>query len=98
MRNLNDYVMLMEPTKIPFALNESQTITALAAPNPSQLFLGLSDGSIFMLDMQERLRASQDNDTTVEGSGTSTRVRFSDGMAITQIVVDHLQALFSCLK
>ena len=94
MKNLNDYVMLMEPTKIPFALNESQAITALAAPNPSQLLLGLSDGSIFMLDIQEDLLASQGNDTA-QGIGRGKRVRASDGMAITQIVVDHLQASFT---
>jgi hypothetical protein len=109
MENLDDFVMLTDPQRIPFPLNESQTITALGSHSATELLVGLSDGSIFLLDVNERLRsaaafgqfAAGANGTGENGgaipemplstAAAGLRIRQADGVAIQQIVVDHLQ-------
>jgi hypothetical protein len=89
---LDDFVMVTEPAKIQLSLNESQTVTALGCLSSSGLLIGLSDGSIFSYDISEKLRpAGQDANETTDLA--ATRVRVADGIAIRQILVDHLQVI-----
>ncbi|KAL3084014.1 hypothetical protein niasHS_008886 [Heterodera schachtii] len=53
---LDDFVMLSEPSKVPFALNSSQSITALACLSETELLVGLSDGAMYRLNIGEWLR------------------------------------------
>ena len=94
LHDLNDFVLLTEPIKISFALNDSQSITALCELSQTELLVGLSDGGIFHLEIIFEFGIELElNNKTMEGEMKTQlrRVREADGVAIKQIVVDFIQ-------
>ncbi|KAI3417549.1 hypothetical protein GPALN_013269 [Globodera pallida] len=85
---LDDFVMLTEPSKIAFALNSSQSITALGCVSDTELLLGLSDGAMFRLDIGEWLRNfnAVNNPSPAGGAGAQQQMNNSTTALSEQIV------------
>ncbi|KAL7072983.1 hypothetical protein ACQ4LE_007824 [Meloidogyne hapla] len=94
LHDVNDFVLLTEPIKVSFSLNDSQTISALSALSQTEVLIGLSDGAVFHLEIlfESGMELELINRTMEGELKTQTRkIRESDGVAITQIVVDFIQ-------
>uniref|UniRef100_A0A914C3G4 receptor protein-tyrosine kinase n=1 Tax=Acrobeloides nanus TaxID=290746 RepID=A0A914C3G4_9BILA len=84
MADMNDYVLMTDPMVIPFKLEKDQRITALAASSLTKLYIGLSDGSIFSIDLN-------DFETTNSTEPEKVQIREKDDIPIVQIEIDQMQ-------
>uniref|UniRef100_A0A915EDW1 receptor protein-tyrosine kinase n=1 Tax=Ditylenchus dipsaci TaxID=166011 RepID=A0A915EDW1_9BILA len=92
--NINDYVLSTEPSVIPFAqLVDGKIITALASISQKDLLVGLSDGSVHTLDISSHTmhQDNSDGNATKPDTLPSEKIKEADGVAIVQLVVDHMQ-------
>ncbi|CAD5231210.1 unnamed protein product [Bursaphelenchus xylophilus] len=83
----NDYLIQSEPLAVPFLLEGEQKITALSSLSSDEVLVGLSDGSVHLIDMRG------ENLTTIQ-----KKLRDPDGISITQIAVDQVQECFYIVR
>ncbi|CAD5223843.1 unnamed protein product [Bursaphelenchus okinawaensis] len=83
----DDYLIQSEPMVVPFLLEGDQKITAVSSMSSDELLIGLSDGSVHLIDMRG------ENLTTIQ-----KKLREPDAIPITQIAVDQVQECFYIVR